>query len=185
MIQAIIDSSIHLGTFNVWNKLLQLCWEACRVNISWLCEADWSSCLREFRVVILYYFCGTLDDLVSGQNPHSIQLLESLSCLCCWRRVEPSTRLLQNFSAVSVDLCTVVRKQWLVCIILRSEGYQLQWAGIPPGQGERQHEVCTTNLTLFPCWSTRKGYPVKAYPSTSDTMFYPCVYVCVNRYTNA
>ena len=146
-----------------------------------LCEADWSSCLREFRVVILYYFCGALDNLVSGQNPHSIHLLESLSCLCCLRRVEPSTGLLQNFSAVSVDLCTVVRKQWLVCVVLRSEGYQLQWAWIPPGQGERQHEVCTTNLTLFPRWSTRKGYPVKAYPSTSDIMFYPCVCVCVYR----
>ena len=60
------------------------------------------------------------------KNPHSIHLLESLSCLCCQRRVEPSTGLLQNFSAVSVDLCTVVWKHWLVCVVLGSEGYQLQ-----------------------------------------------------------
>ena len=32
------------------------------------CEADWLSCLREFLVFILYYFCGALDDLVSGQK---------------------------------------------------------------------------------------------------------------------
>ena len=32
------------------------------------CEADWFLSLREFLVFILYYFCGALDDLVSGQK---------------------------------------------------------------------------------------------------------------------
>ena len=30
---------------------------------------------RWILVIILYYFCGAQDNLVSGQNPHSIHLL--------------------------------------------------------------------------------------------------------------
>ena len=71
---------------------------------SW--EMDWSF-LRELLVAILYYFCGALDYLVSGLIPHSIHLF-GWSCLRCLQRVEPSTGMLQNFSAMSLDSCTVV-----------------------------------------------------------------------------
>ena len=41
--------------------------------------------------------------------PYSIHLL-GWSCLLCLKRVEPSTGMLQNFSVMNLDLCTVVRK---------------------------------------------------------------------------
>ena len=41
--------------------------------------------------------------------PHSIHLL-GWSCLLCLQRVEPSTGMLQNFSVMNLDLCTVVWK---------------------------------------------------------------------------
>ena len=55
MIQSIIYHPVHLGTFNVWHKCLSLL----RDGLVILCE---------FLIVMLYYFCGALDSLVSGQN---------------------------------------------------------------------------------------------------------------------
>ena len=52
--------------------------------------------------------------------------------------------------------------------------------------GQNTAELCTTDLTVSPHLSTRKVYPVKAYPSTSDTMFYPWVIAFVTvRITEA
>ena len=45
--------------------------------------------------------------------------------------------------------------------------------------GQNTVELCTTGLTLSPHLSTRKVYPVKVHPSTSDSMFYPWVIVFV------
>ena len=52
--------------------------------------------------------------------------------------------------------------------------------------GQNTAEVCATDLTRSPRWSTRKVYPVKVHPSTSDTMFYPWVTVFITvRITKA
>ena len=77
------------------------------VCLSW--EMDWSF-LCVLLVVILYYFCETLDNLVSGQNPIQYTLTFGWSCLWCLQRVETYTIMLQNFSAMNLYLCTVVQK---------------------------------------------------------------------------
>ena len=81
---------------------------------------DWSFLCEFLVVVVLYYFCGALDDLVSGQNPTQYTLTW-WSCLWCLQRVESSTGMLQNFSAMSVDLCTKVQiartGSWHRCIL--------------------------------------------------------------------
>ena len=69
---------------------------------------DWSFLCELLIVVMLYYFCGALDNLMSGQNSTQYTLTW-WSCLWCLQRVEPSTGMLQNFSAMSVDLCMKMR----------------------------------------------------------------------------
>ena len=97
------------------------------------CEVDLSSLRELLVVVILYYFCGALDNLVSGhKNPHSIRssycitsvglwttwsqvtrihivytYVNKVACDGCWR-VCPSTGMLQNFSAMNLGVRTVV-----------------------------------------------------------------------------
>ena len=162
------------------------------------------SFLHEFLVVILYYFYGALDNLVSGQNStqYTLTWVKLLVMLVkVWTFHWNAAELLSNEfrfvhnGAESTDWyltymrfpssfetqwqissnCASSFETWLAgklftkklardgnqqpwsyssccdakcTICLWLAGYQIHVAWIPPGQAERQLEVCATNLTL-------------------------------------
>ena len=154
-VQSILGPSIYGTNWCICIWRLAEWASACDCS-SW--EVDWS--FLRFGLVIVNYFRGALDNMVSGQK---------------------STQYTLAWVKLLVMLAEGWTFHWITAELLSGEfrcvhgcgSLYLAW----PGQNTAV--MCATDLTLFPRESTRKVYPVKANPSTSDIMFYPWVTVFI------